>query len=92
MITEKEINRMALLSKLEIKNEEMPEYISEMEDLIEHIKAVDALATDSDISLREIEFFENFRADTVGESLDKEDVLLNSQDAQDGFVRLRKRA
>ena len=92
MITEKEIRDMALLSKLEIKNEEMPEYIREMEDLIEHIKAVDALVTDSTHNLRNIENFEKLREDAVGESLDTEEVLLNSQGAADGFVKLRKRA
>ncbi len=92
MITEKEIKRMALLSKLEIEENELSEYIGEMEELIEHIKAVDALATDSDISLREIEFFENFREDRVGESIEREELLGESEGAADGFVRLRKRA
>ena len=92
MITENEIKRMALLSKLEINDDEMPEYLKELEDLIEHIRAVDTLADDSSYSLRGVEDFNSLREDRVGVSLEREEVLFNSEGAGDGFVKLRKRA
>ena len=92
MITEKEMRRMALLSKLSIADSEMPHFIKGMEDLLEHIKAVESLGDDSDDVLREVEEFKNLREDRVEESVDREGLLKNSEGASEGFVRLRKRA
>lgn len=92
MITEKEIMRMALLSKLEIRDEEMSDYIKEMENLINHIKAVDILSSEFSCGIRSDEDYNSLREDRVGESIAQEDVLSNSEGAEDGFVRLRKRA
>lgn len=92
MITEKDILRMATLSKLEIKEEEMPVYIKELESMLGFAEEIDADLEVKDENITEHADFRNLREDKVKPSFEQGDILRNSPEECDGFIRLRKRA
>lgn len=82
---------MAALSKLEIKKEEVPFYITEIEAIL-------AFAQDIDCALNEAEAtpcaadFTLLRDDEVKMSSGSAEVLSNANETEGSFFKLRKRA
>lgn len=92
MITEKDILRIATLSKLEIREDEIPFYKKELERMLSFVGNVheDICGEMADVS--ECADFRSLREDKVKESFDREDITRNAPEESDGFIRLRKRA
>ncbi len=83
---------MATLSKLEIKEEEMPVYIKELESMLSLAEEIDADLEVKDENIPEYTDFRSLRKDKVKPSFEREDMLRNAPEECDGFIRLRKRA
>ena len=92
MITEKDILRMATLSKLEIKKEEVALYKKELDEMLSFAEKITSDSSDISADASEYADFRNLRADKVKPSSERGDILRNSPEECDGFIRLRKRA
>ncbi len=91
MITEKDIMRIACLSKLEIKKEEVLYFIKELEELLTFADSLDFISDKSEVAPCPVDF-SKLRADDVKVSLESSKILSNAQDTENGFFILRKRA
>lgn len=91
MITEKDILRMATLSKLEIAEKDVPFYIKEIEYILGFAEAVDGASGESGFSEPQPVDYNTLRADEVLPSTESREILLNAKDTEDGFIKLRKR-
>lgn len=92
VITENDILRMATLSKLEIKEEEMALYKKEMEAMLQFAEKIEADISGEEDYVSEYEDFKDLRADKVKPSFEREDIIRNAPENCDGFIKLRKRA
>ncbi|MBQ8573152.1 MAG: aspartyl/glutamyl-tRNA amidotransferase subunit C [Ruminococcus sp.] len=91
MITENDIMRVACLSKLEIKEQDIPFFIKELEELLNFAESMDVSADNAGVSPCPVDF-SSLRADEVRISTESSEILSNSQETENGFFRLRKRA
>lgn len=92
VITENDILRMATLSKLEIKEEEMALYKKEMEAMLQFAEKIEADISGEEDYVSVYEDFKDLRADKVKPSFERDDIIRNAPEKCDGFIKLRKRA
>lgn len=92
MLTREEIKRIASISKLIIKDEEIEEYRKDMSKIIEFI---DGINQSEEIDIDEFDSITNtenvFNEDVVIQSYDVSEILKNSKDAEDGYFLIKKR-
>ncbi|MBR3988008.1 MAG: aspartyl/glutamyl-tRNA amidotransferase subunit C [Clostridia bacterium] len=84
--------KIANLAKLEIKEEEVPFYISEMQAMIDFAEAVCTAQTAESADKVKALDFNDMREDEVITSFDSDEILVNAKDYEDGFFKLRRRA
>lgn len=92
VITEKDIMRMATLAKLELKTQEVPFYISEVQRMLDYAEAVNIEDSAEKVSEAEFLDFNSMREDVVSESFTVSEILSNAEKTEGGFIKLRKRA
>ena len=87
-ISEKDLENIALLSKLEIKKDEMAKLLSDMDNIIEFANKINSIELE-DLDFDNVNGLKNqFRDDVVVESLDQEEILKNAKTKDDGFFVL----
>lgn len=92
MITQNDIERMATLCKLEIKAEEMPLYINEMQELLAFAESINNTVGDTDSFNAKPLDFNLLREDRAQPSYSSDEILSNAKETKNGFFELRKRA
>lgn len=91
MITKEDLNRIATLAKLNIEESEASEYIDEIETLLMHIDKImieDLKDTCDNSRQRD---YRDLRDDAVMPSMSRDALLLNADDTQEGYVKLKRR-
>ena len=92
MVTHEEIRKIAKLAKLSVGDDELDRLTKDMSEIIgfaDTINAVGADASDFD----NINGLSNaFREDAVVPSFDREEILKNAPNQEDGYFLVKKRA
>jgi aspartyl-tRNA(Asn)/glutamyl-tRNA(Gln) amidotransferase subunit C len=91
MIKSEDLDRIAALAKLEIKDSEKTEYIEEIENLLGHIEKIMIADEENNEVSYQFKDFSELREDEVKPSTDRDKLLSNADDTQDGFVKLKRR-
>lgn len=91
MITEKDIKRIAVLSKLEVCEKDVPLYIKEIEDMLLFAEGVESSLKESKGEIGALDY-NMLRSDEVMPSSLSGDILSNAKDTEDNFFLLRKQA
>lgn len=89
MITEKDIERMATLAKLEIPGDDVPFYINEIQALFSFARSLDDVPDTAEYTAAS-DAHKAMRDDMVTASVSQADALKNTAEYEDGFFRLRK--
>lgn len=88
-MNKEELCDIAILSKLEIKEQEVDEILKEMENIISFAQKIDN-AKVLDESVEDLSDLENvLREDEVIPSYPQEEILKNAKTKEDGFFYLR---
>ena len=81
-----DIAHVARLARLDLNAEEMETYRSQLGDILEHAAQVQSLEGDpSTESEHPLGFVNAYREDEVRPSLDREEVLQQAPEAEDGY-------
>lgn len=90
-IDESQVRTVAKLARLDLTDEEVVSFSSELSAILEYIEKLDELDTASVEPLAHCLPIRNvFRDDTVGASLKLEDVLKNAPERVDEFFKVPK--
>ena len=91
MVTHEDILKIAALAKLSVKPEELDSLTDDMNRIIEFADAVNSFSADTN-EFDNINGLSNvFREDEVMPSLDREEILKNAPEQEDGFFVVRRR-
>lgn len=88
-ITKEQVEHIAHLSRLEIKEEEVEVYAGQLEKivtLVENLSSVDT--TDVEPTYHVLDLVNVFREDVAKEGLDKEEVLKNAYEKEAGQFKV----
>lgn len=92
MVTHEEIQKIARLAKLEVSEEELDRLTKDMNEIIGFADAISA-ADPGDTGFDSVSGISNaFREDVVAPSYDREDILQNAPNREDGYFLVKKRA
>ncbi len=84
-----DIAKVARLARIGLSEEELAEYGSQLEDILEHAARVQALPTDGVLpTAHPLPMVNAHREDRVEATLDREEVLSQAPDAVDGYFRV----
>ena len=90
-IDESQVRAVARLARLDLTDEEVVSFSSELSAILEYIEKLNELNTESVEPLAHCLPIRNvFRDDTVGDSLKPEDVLKNAPERVDEFFKVPK--
>lgn len=91
MPVEIDIAKVANLARLALSAEELEEYGSQLQDILEHAERVSALPTEGvNPTSHPLPMTNAFRPDDVRPSLDREEVLLQAPQREGEYFRVPK--
>jgi len=91
MVTHEEILKIARLAKLSVEPEELDGLTKDMNSIIEFADAVNSVAAE-DSGFDNINNLSNvFREDEVVPSFDRDEILKNAPNQEDGYFLVRRR-
>jgi aspartyl-tRNA(Asn)/glutamyl-tRNA(Gln) amidotransferase subunit C len=84
-----DITRIAQLARLALSEEELDLYGEQLEQILEHAARVQALPTEGvEPTSHPLTMVNAFRPDEVTACLDREEVLSQAPEAEDGYFRV----
>jgi aspartyl-tRNA(Asn)/glutamyl-tRNA(Gln) amidotransferase subunit C len=84
-----DVAHVALLARLALTPDELDLYTDQLAGVFEHFADIDALSLDGVVPMTQPYPLTNvLREDIVGECLDRDEVLAQAPDAQDGRFRV----
>jgi aspartyl-tRNA(Asn)/glutamyl-tRNA(Gln) amidotransferase subunit C len=84
-----DITRIAQLARLALSEEELDLYGEQLEQILEHAARVQALPTEGvEPTSHPLTMVNAFRPDEVTACLDREEVLAQAPEAEDGYFRV----
>ena len=90
-ISKDEILHIAKLAKLKLKDEEIPEYIKNLQDILNFANAVNQAPVDGlDTSIGAIDNFNVFRKDEIKVFEDNKALLQNAPEHEDNMFKIPK--
>lgn len=90
-ISKEIVRHIALLSRLELKDEEIEVYQQQLSRILEYVEKLNEVDTkDVEPTSHVLSLNNIFREDLVKESLSREEVLRNAPDPTDKFFRVPK--
>ena len=90
-VTKNDVEHIAKLAKLEIKDDEINEFTSQLNQILEYVDKLNELDTENVKPLSHPVEGENvFRDDTLKESVSTDDALKNSASKTDKFFKVPK--
>ncbi|MCI1965424.1 MAG: Asp-tRNA(Asn)/Glu-tRNA(Gln) amidotransferase subunit GatC [Oscillospiraceae bacterium] len=91
MVTHEEIMKIARLAKLSVKPEELDGLTKDMNSIINFADTVNSVAA-ADSDFDNLNNLANvFREDTVVPSFDREEILKNAPNQEDGYFLVRRK-
>ena len=88
-ISQEEIKKIALLSRLEVKEEHMAHVEKELSDILSYVAELDALELDGvEPMAHAVPLHNVLREDEMKPSLDHDLALSNAQEAEDGYFKV----
>lgn len=88
-ITAEDVRHVARLARLELSEEEIGLFTGQLGDVLEHAEDIEAMSTEGvPPTGHPLELANVLREDTVGECLDREEVLAAAPRAEDGRFRV----
>lgn len=89
MPVEIDIAKVAKLARIALSVEELEQYGAQLVDILEHAERVQALPTDGVTpTSHPMAMVNSFRDDEVTPSLDRDEILAQAPEAEDGFFRV----
>ena len=90
-VSKDEVLHIADLADLNIKDNEVDEYAKNLDDILNFVEVLNKVDTDNvEESVRTINNVNVFRKDEVKEFEDKESLLQNAPDKEDGMFKIPK--
>lgn len=90
-VTKKDMENVAILSRLSIPADKEEQYTQQLNDFLEYVDNLSSVATDGIQPIAHVLPINNvFREDTVKESLDRELALSNAPLKDDGYFKVPK--
>ena len=91
IVSKDEILHIADLSDLNIKENEVDEYAKNLQDILNFVEVLNKVDTENiEESVRTVDNVNVFRKDEVKEFEDKESLLQNAPDKEDGMFKIPK--
>lgn len=90
-LTKKDIKKVANLIKLHLSEEELENYLSQLETSLEPVKDFEELDLEGiEVTAQTIGTKNIYREDTVSESLSQEDALMNAKNKKNGYITVKR--
>lgn len=90
-LNRKDVEHVALLSRLELSETELDKYTGQLDAILEYIDVLNQVDTSAVEPMAHVLEIRNvMRADEVQPSLPREAALQNAPDAEDGFFKVPK--
>lgn len=91
MITEKEVEYIADLSRLKLNAKEKEMYSEQLNKILQYVKALEDLNTDSvDPTAHVLPVKNVFRDDVVGQHLSNDKAIANAPDIEGNYIKVPK--
>ncbi|MDD2553297.1 MAG: Asp-tRNA(Asn)/Glu-tRNA(Gln) amidotransferase subunit GatC [Desulfotomaculaceae bacterium] len=91
MITKKDVEHVALLSRLELTGPEKDMYTRQLNDILEHFQFLARLDTENVQPTAHVLPLQNvFREDWAGLHISREDALANCPDQEENYFKVPK--
>ncbi|MDD3654280.1 MAG: Asp-tRNA(Asn)/Glu-tRNA(Gln) amidotransferase subunit GatC [Desulfotomaculaceae bacterium] len=91
MITEKDVDHVALLARLEITSKEREMYTNQLNDILEYFQSLQRLDTENVQPTAYVLPLKNvYREDQVGDHLPLEEALANCPDREENYFKVPK--
>jgi aspartyl-tRNA(Asn)/glutamyl-tRNA(Gln) amidotransferase subunit C len=91
-ITKEEVKKLALLSKIELQDDEIEQFTEDMQTIISSVETLDNFQKDTGINIKGRQLaekdFSELRDDVVQKSLPKENVLSNAPNQENGYFKI----
>jgi aspartyl-tRNA(Asn)/glutamyl-tRNA(Gln) amidotransferase subunit C len=88
-ITKKDVEHVALLSRLDLTEEEKEAYTKQLNSIIDYMNKINELDTEGvEPTAHVLPIYNVMREDEVGESLDREKVLENAPEKENGQFKV----
>ena len=88
-ISEKEVKKIAELSKLSLTNEELKKRTEDMNNILDYMDTLNEIDTENVEELYNVHDMNNsLREDNYESSLDKKDVLANSPNSNSDYIEV----
>ncbi|MBM7854274.1 aspartyl-tRNA(Asn)/glutamyl-tRNA(Gln) amidotransferase subunit C [Desulfohalotomaculum tongense] len=91
MISKKDVEHVALLARLELKEEEKEMYTRQLNDILKYAHKLQQLNTEDVTPTAHVLPIKNvFREDQVGDHLPNEKALANAPDKEGNYIKVPK--
>ncbi len=87
MITEEDVTNIAVLADISVPKEELTAFTGSFNAILEYFDILDTLEIDAPLERTRVNVF---REDEVTPSLPQEEVLRNSHNPEDGYIKAPK--
>ncbi|OPY57322.1 MAG: Aspartyl/glutamyl-tRNA(Asn/Gln) amidotransferase subunit C [Pelotomaculum sp. PtaU1.Bin035] len=89
MITEKDVDHVALLGRLELTGEEKEMFTKQLNDILGHFQSLERLDTEKVQPTAHVLPLQNvYREDQVGRHISREDALVNCPDRNENYFKV----
>lgn len=89
LISHKDVENVALLSRLELTVAEKEIYTRQLGDILKHFKTLGLVDTENVPPMVQVLPLKNvFREDWVGQHMSREDALSNCPDSEEGYFKV----
>lgn len=88
-VTKKDVESVAVLSRLNIPDDKMDKYVEEFNNFLEYVDVLQKADTDNVKPTAHVLSLQNvFREDVVKKSLDREAALSNAPEKENGYFKV----
>nr|WP_231036568.1 Asp-tRNA(Asn)/Glu-tRNA(Gln) amidotransferase subunit GatC [Pectinatus sottacetonis] len=88
-VTEKDVENVAVLSRLSVSADKMDKYINDLNNFLEYVDVIQKADTENVKPTAHVLPLQNvFRDDIVKPSLDREAALSNAPEKEDGYFKV----
>ncbi len=82
------IEKVAKISRLNLKDEEKEQFIKDFKDIIDTLSKLNKINTDNvELSVQPVRVENVFREDNIEKSLDEKEIFLNAKHKEKGFFK-----
>lgn len=89
-ITKQDVEHVATLARLELTEDEKNKFTEQLGSVLEYFKKLDNAETADAKPIDQINEMENVMTeDKIGEKYDREELLKNAPEQEDGFIKVK---